>query len=243
MHAVPAEPAQLPSAHPYPGPTLWPFQPAHLPLHAARAAPLCALQDKQSCQSHLVKQFSSGGLVLSCEPIGCSRGLLEILNPSKHCVWKSQHKKQLSGRAWAKGHMCPEQYCRGAEQVEHAGSNHQGFVPAFYKHNDCSAKLTLLGLCALCLQCALSLLQLSPLQIELSGLCHQPFVFCCSCSGLVCLTLTQSMFSFLQGLLLLFIFCSTTEGVLSVAIYCKMVQSMCNILCILRITTGMAWPC
>ena len=32
--------------------------------------------------------------------------------------------------------MCPEQYCRGGEQVEHAGSNHQGFIRVLQKRNE-----------------------------------------------------------------------------------------------------------
>ena len=139
--------------------------------------------------------------------------------------------------------MCPEQYCGGGEQVEYARSNQQGSIRAFTSiMKACSVRLAFQDLCVLRLQCLLSTLQLSPLKVQFSGLPHQHFLLCCYSSGVVCLTLSQSMFSFLQGLLLLFIFCSTTEGVLSVATYCKMVQFMCNTLCILHMTAGITWP-
>ena len=32
--------------------------------------------------------------------------------------------------------MCPEQYCRGGEQVEYTGSNQQEYVRALHKHNE-----------------------------------------------------------------------------------------------------------
>ena len=87
-----------------------------------------------------------------------------------------------------------------------------------------SVRLTLQDLCVLCLQCLLSSLQLSPLKVHLFGPLHQPVSFCCGCIGLVSLTLNQRIFLCLQRVLLLFMFCSMTEAVLSVATSCKLNQ-------------------
>ena len=104
-----------------------------------------------------------------------------------------------------------------------------------------SVSLTLQDLCVLCLQCLLSSLQLSPAKVHLFGPLQQPVSFCCGCTGLVSLTLSQRIFLCLQRLLLLFIFCSTMKGVaVSGAILqdgSEINPAICNTLCIFHMTT------